>query len=91
MAFLTLGSFREQTKDLPDDVAIDFFYRENFFDPRISIRNDGGEDYVFIPETIWFPEVDEEDKDAPYRIALVSIKPPIPINIDEDDDDSTIQ
>ena len=60
MKQITLGWFREVTKDMKDDTTISFLFRED-------LLNDDGKDYYYIPTSIWT---------TLSEVTLVGITPP---------------
>jgi len=69
-AIVTLGRFREATKDLDDDVSVGFLYREGLAEAK-------GNDFLFTPTAIWTPTGEEYEENP--EVTLVSVIPPIPL------------
>lgn len=73
---MTLGKFREQTKDLSDNTKITFMYRED-------LLGEDGTDFLFTPSVIWLPIEEAEDP----VVVLVSTFAPEELGEEEDDDE----
>ena len=71
---MTLGKFREQTKDLSADTKITFMYRED-------LLGEDGTDFLFTPSVIWLPLEDAEDPE----VVLVSTFAPEELGEDGDE------